>query len=89
MAGTNEDDDMSSKAHNAGSKLLQGGKVDQTDWGLLVERRSRREGREKLSVDFDRARLQGVVGISGQGVGIVTLCKVAFSSCKAALASKN
>ena len=35
MVGKNGDDDMSSNAHNAGSRLLYG-EGDLFDWGLLI-----------------------------------------------------
>ena len=38
MEGTNEDDDMSSNAHSAGSKLLRGGEGDWIDKRLFVGR---------------------------------------------------
>ena len=42
-----------------------------------------------LFMDLDCARLQGVVEMSRRGVGIATFHKVAFSSRKVALATKN
>ena len=39
-------------------------------------------------MDSDRARLRGIIRLPRRGM-VVTLHKVAFSSCKAALASKK
>ena len=87
MAGTNGDDDMSSNARNTGSRFLQG-EGDRIARGLLTRGLSLRGGREKLSMDSDRARLRGKVGSVGRGA-MPTFRKVTFSSRKAALADKK
>ena len=58
MAGTNEDDNMSSDVGNVGSSLLRG-EGDLIDQGLLIGGWSRRWGGEKLSVDSDNAGCEG------------------------------
>ena len=67
MAGTKGDNDMSS---NAGSRLLRGER-DIFDQGFLTRGWSQRGGDEKLSVDFDRAWLQGTTVLPGRGVVVV------------------
>ena len=61
MLGTNGDDDMSSSAHSAGSRLLLG-KGDLTKWVLLEGGWSWQSGGEKLSMDSNRARLLSCLG---------------------------
>ena len=87
MSGTKGDNDMSSCARSAGSRLLCG-EGDLFDRGLLTGGWSRRGGGEKLFVDFDWAGLRGTAGLLGQGV-VVVLCKTTFSSRKATLVAKK
>ena len=87
IAGANGDDDMSSYARSAGSRLLCG-EGDLFDRGLLTGGWSRWGGGEKLFEDFDRARLRGTAGLLGQGV-MAVLRKTTFSSRKATLVAKK
>ena len=64
MAGTNGDDDMSSNARNAESRLPHG-EGDLINQGLLIGGWSQRGGGEKLYVDSDRTGLRGTVGLPG------------------------
>ena len=56
------DDDMSSREHNTGSRLLRG-EGDIFDQGLLTGGWSRQGDGEKLSVDSNQAGLRGTVGL--------------------------
>ena len=87
MARTNGDDDLSSSACSAGSRLLRG-EGDLTDWGLLLGGWSWWSRGEKLHVGSDRAGLRGTIMLPRRGV-VAVLRKATFSSLKEALVAKN
>ena len=78
---------MSFNDCNAGSRLLRG-EGDLFVRFLLTRGWSPWGGREKSSMDADRARLRGSTGLLGRGI-VVVARKVAFSSHKAALTTRK